>query len=1106
MPRANGAECGFATVCFEGACTPCWEGSACKPDRACRVGSIACGTGQPVCNETGTPSNPGTSCGVDQVCNPTGDCVACTEGVACEPSNPCRTAAIRCASGAPVCTDVGRLEDGTSCGSNNVCRSGVCATCPQEGFTPEVVDSGGSMTSAGFARGADGVQHAAYYDTVTRTYYYATDSSGAWVRQPVQVNATTYVGHVQLALDPEGHAHMSFTMGQAPELWYATNASGAWVLERVLESAWGARHRIAVDVAGNVHLVLGLFRNGTYPYHLSKRDGVWRIGRIDDKTLQEDTPSVVAGQDGSLHASWTASGVLKHGVFRGAAWEVEDVAPALAASMRWGRGTAIALDVSNRVHIAYTYGETSIRHATNASGAWVATTAANATVYNPDPTRYYDIYLDGGSGPSIALDQQGRVHIAWVALPRGYGHFLNHATNASGAWVNKPYVSMGAGVDFTALFIDEAGKVHLGYTTYGSPYSPRFARQLCPGPAPGIPPLVPASLPEVVRPPVACDGCVRSVVAVGTPRGLRVDWRPVTGATGYTVYVARGAIPTKANHATLPEGRSVSVQGEGLDLTGLAVGETYFVVVTALGASGESVESPVASAKPVADQAGEGFSPLVAAPFLSDARVLANAGDIDNDGYEDLLVGNEMFSSGRGQVSLFLGGAAGLAQTPVWTRTGERADSNTSSAEGTRLGVNVEAAGDVNGDGYADVLVAEGRGLRVYHGSAAGLATTAARTLVFSRNIVLTHGDFNDDALADVVVGTPYRNKDPFVNTWDGAAYVYRGTPTGIGESASWTQLPPLGWSSDMFGATVAAVGDVDGDGFGDLIAGSDWYDGDSLAKGAVLLFRGSATGLAQSSSWRATGVTFEDYFGAAVAGLGDMDGDTFGEVAVGAPHRFGESRVVFYEGVAGGLQTTPFRTFSTAAWPYFGSILESRVGLFGDGRSDLLIGGSYRMALYRGRAQGLEADPVWSLDLQPSELSEFYFARSSIGRFGGPGAIAIVVRGCGGAWYCMSPWGAISYATGRAQGPRVDAGWPVTASSGALARLSGAGLHRGADAESSCTVDFGDGSPSRTVQPCGDVEVGALAHRYWLPGRYTVTLSLGSGASRSSTTVDVVP
>ncbi|HLL06218.1 MAG TPA: FG-GAP-like repeat-containing protein [Myxococcaceae bacterium] len=993
-----------------------------------------------------------------------------------------------------------------SCGNNMVCVSGACATCPRDHFATVAVASSGTLAAMGFARGANGVQHAAYYDSATRAYYYATDASGAWVRQQLLANDTTSSGSVQLALDPQGHAHVSFTRGQNTELWYATNASGAWAVERVFGSVWNSAHRITVDVASNAHIVFAHFRNGVYPYHASKRDGLWRAGRIDARDMQDDTPAVVAGQDGSLHASWTSAGKLKHGWFRGAAWEVEEIAPSPGVNSRWGRGSAIALDASNRVHIAYTYGETSIRYATNASGAWVVTVAANATVYNPDPSRYSDIYLDGGAAPSIAIDQQGSAHVAWVALPRGYGYFLNYATNASGTWANKPYVSQSPGRDYTALFVDASGTVRVGYTTYGTPYAPRFAHQVCPGPAAGLPPLASAPLPEFVRTPTACDGCVRSVVAVGTPGGLRVDWRPVTGATGYKVYVARGAIPTKANYATLPEGQVLGASGESLELTGLTVGETYFAVVTAVGGAGESAESPAAASKPVADLPGEGFSAPVAAPFVAAARVLVNAGDVDNDGYEDLIVGDEMYEAGKGRVQLFRGGQAGLSQTPAWSVTGVTADSTTSSARGTRLGVNVLAAGDVNGDGYADVAVLEGRGLRLYHGSASGLATTAARTLTISSTIVgLAGGNFNGDTFSDVALGTPYVSKDPFGNTWDGVAYMYRGTASGIGASASWTQQAPSWWSGDSFGSTVAAVGDVDGDGFGDLIAGSSSYDGGSLSKGAILLFRGSATGLAQTSSWSAAGLSFEDYFGSAVAGLGDVDGDMFGEVAVGAPHRFGESRVVLYEGMTGGLQTAPFRTFTTSAWPYFGRFLEARVDLLGDGKRDLLMGAHHRVALYRGRAQSLDEDPVWSLEVQPLDSSYTYLQGASAGRFGGPGAIGVAAHGCSGAYLCATRWGVISYATGKAQGARVDAGWPVTTASGALAPLSGAGVRRGPDAASTCTVDFGDGSPPRTVQPCGDSQVGALAHRYWLPGRYTVTISMASGAGQSSTTVDVM-
>lgn len=1102
VPLANGASCGAGSVCFSGNCNACSEGSACAPANVCHVGKISCETGQPVCDDTGTPVTPGATCGTNQVCSPAGSCESCMESASCESPNPCRTASIRCASGAPVCTDAENKPDGASCGTHNVCLSGTCAACPVDYFSSEVVDSGGAPAAMGFALGADGVQHAAYYDIKTRAYYYATDASGGWVRQQILANDGYSIGDVQLALDLQGHVHVSATRGLSPELWYATNASGDWTAERVFSSVFGS-HRIAVDVASNVHIVFRRLQGGAYPYHASRQGGLWRVGRIDDKNTEDWTPAVAAGQDGSLHASWTAGGKVMHGRFRGANWDIEEVAASATSSMTWGRRTAIALDASNHVHIAYTYGETAIRYVTNASGAWVVTTAANATVYNPDPTRYEDIFLKGGVAPSIALDQQGHAHVAWVALPSGDEPFLNHATNASGAWVNTPYSSQPAGQNATTLFVDAGGTVRIGYTASSIPYSPRFASQACPGPAAGLPPLVAATLPEVVRAPTTCDVCVKSVVAVGTPGGLRVDWRPVTGATGYKVYVARGVAPTKDNYATLPDGRRVSASGESLELTGLAVGVPYFIVVTAVTGAGESAESPTAAAKPVADVPGEGFTTPVTAPFLAGSRVVANAGDINHDGYDDLLVGDEMYESGKGQVLLFLGGEAGLSQAPAWTVTGTTADSPSSGAQGTRLGSRVEAAGDVNGDGYADVVVAENLGFRVYNGSASGLTTTPSRALTISSWIVgLASGDFDGDTFADIALGTPYLSLDPLGRAWDGAAYIYRGTASGIGPTASWTQLAPAAWSSDSFGKTVAAVGDVDGDGFGDLIVGSPYHGVGSFNSGALLLFRGSATGVAQVPSWSAFGLTPDDYFGAAVAGLGDVDGDTFGEVAIATTHYDGESRIDFYEGMTGGMQATPFRTWATSAWPSVSSLLEARVDLLGDGRSALLVGGRYRVTLHRGRDQHLEADPVWSLEIEPRGGATV--GSATAGRFGGPGALGVAVIGCSDTWVCNSRWGAISYATGKAQGPRVDAGWPVTVESGVSARLLGAGVRRGPDAESACTVDFGDGSPPRTVQPCGDLQVGALAHRYWLPGRYTVTISLTSSASQSSTTVDV--
>jgi hypothetical protein len=165
--------------------------------------------------------------------------------------------------------------------------------------------------------------------------------------------------------------------------------------------------------------------------------------------------------------------------------------------------------------------------------------------------------------------------------------------------------------------------------------------------------------------------------------------------------------------------------------------------------------SPVWTAE--GDQAGAQFGIAV-----------ATAGDVDGDGYSDVLVGAPEFDGGEvgeGRAFVYRGSASGLAAAPAWT-----AESNQASS---RLGAAVSAAGDVNGDGYTDALVGapafgngetgEGRAY-VCHGSAAGLAVAPAWTsegdmvgAAFGVS-VSTAGDVNGDGFADVIVGVRSRS------------------------------------------------------------------------------------------------------------------------------------------------------------------------------------------------------------------------------------------------------------------------------------------------------------------------------------------------------------
>ena len=182
-----------------------------------------------------------------------------------------------------------------------------------------------------------------------------------------------------------------------------------------------------------------------------------------------------------------------------------------------------------------------------------------------------------------------------------------------------------------------------------------------------------------------------------------------------------------------------------------------------------------------------------------------------------------------------------LATSPSWT-----AESDQNNAF---FGVSVGTAGDVNGDGYSDVIVGafnfdngqtdEGRAY-VYHGSATGLSATAAWTAESNQATayfgwsVGTAGDANGDGYSDVIVGAyGYDNGQ----TEEGRAYVYHGSATGLSASAAWTA--ESNQASANFGFSVGAAGDVNGDGYSDVIVGARLYDNGQTDEGRAYVYHG---------------------------------------------------------------------------------------------------------------------------------------------------------------------------------------------------------------------------------------------------------------------------
>ncbi len=148
---------------------------------------------------------------------------------------------------------------------------------------------------------------------------------------------------------------------------------------------------------------------------------------------------------------------------------------------------------------------------------------------------------------------------------------------------------------------------------------------------------------------------------------------------------------------------------------------------------------------------------------------------------------------------------------------------------------------------------------------------------------------------------------------------MYLGSSAGLSTSAAWTV--ESNQADAWFGISAGTAGDVNGDGYSDVIVGAPLYDGGTAESGRSFLYFGSATGLATNSAWTADGDP-ATFYGGAVATAGDVNGDGFSDVIVGASfHSNGQARegkVRFYLGNEGhgGWTLTPRQRQANDAAP----------------------------------------------------------------------------------------------------------------------------------------------------------------------------------------------
>ncbi|MDI6851962.1 MAG: hypothetical protein QMD82_08550, partial [bacterium] len=259
------------------------------------------------------------------------------------------------------------------------------------------------------------------------------------------------------------------------------------------------------------------------------------------------------------------------------------------------------------------------------------------------------------------------------------------------------------------------------------------------------------------------------------------------------------------------------------------------------------------------------------------------AGDVNGDGFDDVIIGQCFydgtligFSNKEEAVYVYYGSLAGPSTTPggpnepsykpdwsAWSNQGVVSGSGSCAI----FGFSVACAGDVNGDGYDDLIIGSN------HYQIEGKNRGAAFLYYGSMNgLTKQHTGGQDD---------PYPDPD-----WVGAVDV--GRPG---------QVDP------EVGACVAGVGDLNNDGFDDVIIGAHWYDYGEVDEGCAFVFYGSSAGLPAAPNWVIGANKTEACLGLCLASAGDVNGDGYSDILVGVYRK--ESAFVWYGG-----QVVPARPY----------------------------------------------------------------------------------------------------------------------------------------------------------------------------------------------------
>lgn len=335
------------------------------------------------------------------------------------------------------------------------------------------------------------------------------------------------------------------------------------------------------------------------------------------------------------------------------------------------------------------------------------------------------------------------------------------------------------------------------------------------------------------------------------------------------------------------------------------------------------------------------------AQAMSRMGFAVGGGDVNGDGFSDVLVGAPSFNGGlaeEGATFLYFGGAR---------RLDTQFDALATTVQASSQSGHSVATGDVNGDGFSDLIVGAygfddgvltNAGIvRIYLGSNGGFnnvfdAQLSAGQAEARFGASVSAADLNADGFDDVVVGAPFWDGDQLD---EGAGFVFYGS-AGAFDTVADARFESNQINAQL-GTSVSIVGDVNGDGMNDVVAGAPFYDNGNSDEGAAFLYLGG-TSLDVVADAVLDINQNAAYLGGSVAGAGDVNGDGFADVIVGgvgfdATGATNSGVALLYYGGPGDFNTVADGTMTSQTSARLGASVSKAGDVNGDGFGDVIVG-----------------------------------------------------------------------------------------------------------------------------------------------------------------------